>query len=57
MTPTYPRAYYSYKKMHGRYVRVVEIWKTQDEIECIPVRTEKQAWAIAWRFGITRVIK
>ncbi len=54
---TYPRAYLSQKFMRGRMVRVVEIWKTQDDIDIIPVRSEKQAWAIAWRFGITRVIK
>lgn len=53
----YPKAFYSYKKMNGRYVRVVEIWKTQDDIEVFPVRTEKQAWQIAWRFGIIHLIK
>lgn len=57
LTLTYPRAYWSYKKLNGRYTRVVEIWKTQDDIEIIPVRSEKQAWAIAWRFGVTKLIK
>jgi len=53
----YPRAYWSYAKRNGRIVRVVEIFKTQDDVEIIPVRSEKQAWAIAWRFGVTRLIK